>query len=162
MRTRQSTLSSFCSWLVKRGVIQADLVAAMNRPPDRMEPTRQVPTPALMDALIAAAQQRQCPRNIAIFLILRYTGTQRESVATLQVRHLDGTWGLRRVRVKGGQTRDIPLPESVMVYLHTYVEPLALAMGQIGPETPLFWSLWGRRIIGKSRAPMQGKNIWRL
>ena len=46
--------------------------------------------------------------------------------------------------MKGGQTRDIPLPESVMTYLHTYVERLALAMGQIGPETPLFWSLWGR------------------
>ena len=115
-----------------------------------------------MDALIAAAQQRQRPRDIAIFLIMRYTGMRRESVATLQVRHLDGTWGLRRVRVKGGQTRDIPLPESVMTYLHTYVERLTGAVGQIGPETPLFWSLWGRRTIGKSRAPMQGKNIWRL
>ena len=78
-----------------------------------------------MDALIAAAQQRQRPRDIAIFLIMRYTGMRRESVATLQVRHLDSTWGLRRVRVKGGQTRDIPLPGSVMAYLHVYVERLA-------------------------------------
>ncbi|HSF66128.1 MAG TPA: tyrosine-type recombinase/integrase [Nitrospiraceae bacterium] len=162
MRTRQSTLSSFCAWLVKRGVLPANPVAAMDRPPHRMELPRQVPTPALMDALIAAAQQRQRPRDIAIFLIMRYTGMRRESVATLQVRHLDGTWGLRRVRVKGGQTRDIPLPESVMAYLHAYVERLAHAVGQIGPETPLFWSLWGRRTIGKSRAPMKGKNIWRL
>ena len=162
MRSRQSTLSSFCAWLVKRSVLQANPVATMDRPPHRIEPPRQVPTPALMDALIAAAQQRQRPRDIAIFLIMRYTGMRRESVATLQVQHLDGTWGLRRVRVKGGQTRDIPLPESVMTYLHTYVERLALTMGQIGPETPLFWSLWGRRNVGKSRAPMQGKNIWRL
>jgi integrase/recombinase XerC len=162
MRSRQSTLSSFCGWLVKRGVLQANPVAAMDRPPHRMEPPLQVPTPALMDALIAAAQQRQRPRDIAIFLIMRYTGMRRESVATLQVRHLDGTWGLRRVRVKGGQTRDIPLPESVMAYLHAYVEWLTGTLGQIGPETPLFWSLWGRRTIGKSRAPMQGKNIWRL
>jgi site-specific recombinase XerC len=29
-------------------------------------------------------------------------------------------------------------------------------------ETPLFWSTWGRRIVGKTRAPMTGKNIWRL
>jgi hypothetical protein len=55
MRSRQSTLSSFCCWLVKRGVLQANPVAAMDRPPHRMEPPRQVPTPALMDALIAAA-----------------------------------------------------------------------------------------------------------
>jgi len=162
MRSRQSTLSSFCAWLVKRSVLQANPVATMDRPPHRMEPPRQVPTPALMDALIVAAQQRQRPRDIAIFLIMRYTGMRRESVATLQVQHLDSTWGLRRVRVKGGQTRDIPLPESVMAYLHAYVERLTGTLGQIGPETPLFWSLWGRRTIGKSRAPMQGKNIWRL
>ena len=49
-----------------------------------------------------------------------------------------------------------------MTYLQTYVERLTDAVGQIGPETPLFWSLWGRRTIGKSRAPMQSKNIWRL
>ena len=162
MRSRQSTLSSFCAWLVKRSVLQANPVATMDRPPHRMEPPRQVPTPALMDALIVAAQQRQRPRDIAIFLIMRYTGMRRESVATLQVQHLDSTWGLRRVRVKGGQTRDIPLPESVMAYLHAYVERLTGTLGQIGPEPPLFWSLWGRRTIGKSRAPMQGKNIWRL
>ena len=40
------------------------------------------------------------PRDVALFLILRYTGMRRESVATLQVRHLDGAWGLRGVRVK--------------------------------------------------------------
>jgi len=33
---------------------------------------------------------------------------------------------------------------------------------RLGPETPLFWSTWGRRVIGKTRAPMIGKNIWRL
>jgi site-specific recombinase XerC len=146
MRSRQSTLSSFYCWLVKRGMFQANPVAAMDRPPHRMEPPRQVPTPALMDALIAAAKQCQQPPDIAIFLIMWCTGMRRESVATLKVRHLDGTWGLRRVRVKGGQTWDIPLPESVMT--HTYVELLAHVMGQIGPETPLLWSLWGRRIIG--------------
>jgi len=29
-------------------------------------------------------------------------------------------------------------------------------------DTPLFWSSWGRRGIGKARQPMTGKNIWRL
>ena len=37
MRSRQSTLSSFCAWLVKRGVLQANPVATMDRPPHRME-----------------------------------------------------------------------------------------------------------------------------
>ena len=38
MRSRQSTLSSFCCWLVKRGVLQLNPVAAMDQPPHRMEP----------------------------------------------------------------------------------------------------------------------------
>ncbi len=68
------------------------------------------------------AKARRRPRDVAIFLILRFTGMRRESVATLQVHHLDGRWGLRGVRVKGGKTRDIPLPAVVMQFLQTYVE----------------------------------------
>jgi len=163
MRTRQSTLSSFCTWLVKREALQVNPVASMDRPPHRVEPPKQVPTPGLMDALIEAARNRQRPRDVAIFLILRFTGMRRASVATLQARHLDGLWGLRRVRVKGGRTRDIPLPEPVMRYLHAYVEQwLAPTVETLTPETPLFWSVWGRRVIGLHRAPMTGKNIWRL
>ena len=30
------------------------------------------------------------------------------------------------------------------------------------PDTPLFWSSWGRRSVGRVRQPMAGKNIWRL
>lgn len=101
MRSRQSTVSSFCTWLVKRGVLAGNPVSGMDRPPHRLEPPKQVPTPSLMDALIETAKRRQRPRDVAIFLILRYTGMRRESVATLHVRHLDGLWGLRGVRVEG-------------------------------------------------------------
>jgi integrase/recombinase XerC len=163
MRIRQSTLSSFCTWLVKREALPANPIIGMDRPPHPIEPPKQVPSPGLMDALIEAARKRQRPRDMAIFLILRYTGMRRESVATLQARHLDALWGLRRVRVKGGRTRDIPLPDPVMRYLHAYVEQcVAPTVGTLTPETPLFWSVWGRRSVGKYRAPMTGKNIWRL
>ncbi len=163
MRTRQSTLSSFCTWLVKREALQANPVAGMDRPPHRIEAPKQVPTPSLMDALIETARKRQRPRDVAIFLIMRFTGMRRGSVATLQARHLDGMWGLRRVRVKGGRTRDIPLPEPVMRYLHAYVEQVvAPSVTRLMPETPIFWSVWGRRSVGMHRAPMTGKNIWRL
>jgi integrase/recombinase XerC len=163
MRSRQSTVSSFCTWLVKRHVIPANPVMGMDRPPHRVEPPTQVPTASLMDRLVQTAQRRQRPRDVAVFLILRYTGMRRESVATLQARHLDGLWGLRGVRVKGGKTRDIPLPESVMRYLHTYLKQIvAPKVGFVTPETPLFWSTWGKRGIGTHRSPMTGKNIWRL
>jgi hypothetical protein len=47
--------------------------------------------------------------------------------------------------------------------LHTYVEQIvAPSVTRLAPETPLFWSVWGRRSIGMHRAPMTGKNIWRL
>jgi integrase/recombinase XerC len=163
MRVRQSTVSSFCAWLVKREVLAANPVAQLERPPHHTEPPKQVPGPAIMDALVEAAKARRRPRDVAVFLILRYTGMRRESVATLRVQHLDGVWGLRGVRVKGGKTRDIPLPAAVMQFLQVYVERVLGAVGErVDPETPLFWSTWGRRGVGKTRAPMTGKNIWRL
>ena len=162
MRVRQSTLSSFCAWLVKRDVLAANPVAKLERPPHHREPPTQVPGTAIMDALVEAAKTRRRPRDVAIFLILRYTGMRRESVATLRVQHLDGTWGLRGVKVKGGKTRDIPLPAAVMKFLQAYVQRVLVRADTIGPETPLFWSTWGRRVVGKTRAPTTGKNIWRL
>lgn len=163
MRTRQATLSSLCAWLVKRAILTTNPVAKMDRPPHRSAPPTQVPSGALMDALIAAAQQRERPRDLALFLILRYSGMRRESVATLRVRHLDGTWGLRGVLVKGGRTRDIPLPAAVMQFLWSYVEQVLCLQGAaLDADMPIFWSSWGRRGVGKVRQPMTGKNIWRL
>jgi integrase/recombinase XerC len=122
-----------------------------------------VPGPAIMDALIEAAKQPRRPRDVAIFLILRYTGMRRESVATLRVRHLDDRWGLRGPPVKGGKMRDIPLPSAVMEFLEAYVERvLVKQVERVTAETPLFWSTWGRRAVGKTRAPMTGRNVWRL
>ena len=162
MRMRQSAVSSFCAWLVKRQVLTANPVARLDRPPHRREAPTQVPAPALMDALVRAARQRERPRDTALFLILRYTGMRRESVARLQVRHLDPQWGLHGVRVKGGTLRDIPLPSAVARYLEEYVEQvLGKALDAVTPETPLFWSTWGRRSGGKTRAPMTGQNVWR-
>jgi site-specific recombinase XerD len=106
-----------------------------------------------MDTLVEAARARGQPRDLAIFLLLRFTGMRRGTVAGLRVRHLDDEWGLRGVRVKGGKTQDIPLPAIVMRFLQTYVQRVL---------APLFWSTWGRRVVGKTRAPMTGKNIWRL
>src|SRR5215813_6153048 len=100
MRVRLSTVSSFCTWLVKREILIANPVAKLERPPHHREPPKQVPSTSLMDALIEAAKARRRPRDVAIFMILRYTGMRRESVATLRMHHLDGTWGPRGVRVK--------------------------------------------------------------
>jgi integrase/recombinase XerD len=116
-----------------------------------------------MDALIQATKERHRPRDLAIFLILRYTGMRRESVATLRVRNLDPEWDLRNVREKGGKTRDIPLPQAVTQFLISYVDRhLPTLLQPATPDTPLFWSSWGQRRQGKFRRPIAGKNIWRL
>jgi integrase/recombinase XerC len=162
LRVRQASLSSCCNWLVKRGHLLANPILQMDRPPQqRVQPV--VPAASLMDRLVQAAQERGRPRDVALFLLLRYTGMRRESVATLRVGHLDGDWGLRGVRTKGGTTRDIPVPATVMRCLQTYVQAvLASQPGGVTAATPLFWSSWGRRVVGKIRQPMTGKNIWRL
>ncbi len=163
MRVRQSTLSSLCAWLVKRGHLETNPVARLDRPPHRREAPRQVPGSAIMDALVQAARRRQRPRDLAIFLILRYTGMRRESVATVRVRNLDRGWGLRNVPVKGGKTRDIPMPTIVMQYLESYVaQYLPTVVETVTADTPLFWSTYGQRQQGTIRRPMEGKNIWRL
>src|SRR5690242_18119378 len=116
-----------------------------------------------MDQLIRAARERKRPRDLAIFTIIRYTGMRRGSVAGLCVRNLYDGWGLRGVPVKGGKTRDSPLPAVVMEYLRCYVsEVLAKENGSVTPDTPLFWSSWGQRHRGKVRQPMTGQNIWLL
>jgi integrase len=44
-----------------------------------------------------------------------------------------------------------------------YVEHiLARYVSRIESDTPLSWSSWGRRGVGKTKAPMTGKNVWRL
>jgi site-specific recombinase XerC len=53
MRARQSTLASFCAWVVKRGPLIANPVAQTDRPPHRREAPRQVPGSAIMAVLIA-------------------------------------------------------------------------------------------------------------
>ena len=95
--------------------------------------------------------------------MLRFTGMRRGAVASLRVRHLDDTWGLRGVRQKGGKTQDIPLPAAVTRFLRVYVDQVLAAEGEAPtPDTPLFWSTWGKRAIGRTRAPMTPKNRWRL
>ena len=163
IRSRQSTLSSLCTWLVKRETLRENPVAKLDRPRYERTPPTQVPGAELMDALIAAAKHRKRPRDIAIFPILRYTGMRRESVASLRVRHLDGEWGLRGVHVKGGKTRDIPVPSVVMKFLQTYVERvLAAEIDAVTPDTPLFWSRWPAKNGVRRVMPIHGKNIWRL
>ena len=123
----------------------------------------EMPGPDIMDRLIRAARERQRPRDLVMFSIMRYTGMRRGSVAGLCVRNLYGAWGLRGVAMKGGTTRDIPLPGAVMELLHGYVRAILEAeTGSVTPSTPLFWSSWGRRHHGKVREPMTGQNIWRL
>lgn len=163
MRARQSTLSSFCAWLVRRDALPFNPVAKLERPRHERMPPRQVPGPAIMDALVTAAKERRRPRDVALFLILRYTGMRRESVVTLRVKNLDGDWGLRGVPVKGGTTRDIPLPSVVMRVLHGYVEHVVgPEVQEMGPDTPLFWSKWPGRRGTRRHVPMTGKNLWRL
>jgi site-specific recombinase XerD len=88
---------------------------------------------------------------------------RRESVASLRVRHLHAVLGLRGVYVKGGKTRDIPLPSVVMKFLETHVERvLTPEVGDVTPDTPLFWSRWAGRRRMRRVMPIHGKNIWRL
>src|SRR2546422_827464 len=83
MRSRQSTLSSFCSWLVKRESLAENPVAKLDRPPHERTPPKQVPGAELMDALVEAAKQRKRPRGPPVFPILASPGMPPEAGASL-------------------------------------------------------------------------------
>ena len=101
------------------------------------------------------------PLAVAIFQASQHRN--KAPLAALRVRNLDPEWGLRGVRVKGGKAQDVPLPGTVSRFLGAYVERvLGRECENLAGGTPLFWSTWGRRPVGKTRAPMTGKNIWRL
>src|SRR5215468_7106658 len=55
-------------------ILSVNLVAHLDRPPHAREAPTQVPEPAIMDALARVAKARRRPRDVAIFLIFRYTG----------------------------------------------------------------------------------------
>ncbi len=62
---------------------------------------------------------------------------------------------------KGAVARTSRLPAVVSQFLQVYVERmLAQECAGLTSETALFWSTWGRRVVGKTRAPMTRKNIW--
>ena len=66
-------------------------------------------------------------------------------------------------RSRKQQREELAIAQSPDETLQQYVQRvLSTERGPVSPETPLFWSTWGRRIVGKTRAPMTGKNIWRL
>jgi predicted YcjX-like family ATPase len=45
--------------------------------------------------------------------------------------------GLRGVKVKGGKTRDIPLPAAVMTFLQAYVQRALARVETVGPAAVL-------------------------
>ena len=99
---------------------------------------------------------------MAIFLVLRYSGMRRESVATLRVRNLDRGWGLRNVPVKGGKTRDIPLPAAVMQYLDRYVSQYLPPKSMTSSPTRGVLVYLRAAASGARAATDEGKNVWRL
>ena len=55
------------------------------------------------------------------------------------------------------------MPAIVMQFLAAYVKRVLIPETErVTPDTPLFWSTWGRKRVGKVRQPMTGKNVWRL
>jgi site-specific recombinase XerD len=74
--------------------------------------------------------------------------------------------GLRERAVLILQFREqarVLVPAAVMQYLSSYVSQyLPSEVEEVKPDTPLFWSTYGRRHQGIVRQPMEGKNVWRL
>ena len=163
LRTRQATLSSLCTWLVKRDILMSNPVAKMDRPPHRSEPPTQVPSSALMDALIDAARRRQRPGIWPSFSScgIPACGGNPSPPCGSGISMRRGGCGVSWSKGAGHGTFHCHV-RSWNFSGPTSSRCSSPQVSALDADTPLFWSTWGRRGTGKTRQPMTGKNIWRL
>jgi integrase/recombinase XerD len=141
-----SALRSFLHYARYRGDIALDLAAAV--PIVANWSMTSIPRAISTDhvrQLLASIDRRTAlgRRDYAILLLLARLGLRAGEVAFLELDDIDWNTGQLRVRAKGGQRNDLPLPEEVG-------EAIAAYLSSSRPCSP------SRRVFLRAKAPMRG------
>lgn len=121
-----SAISSFCSFLLKRGVIDSNPVRKVPRP--RM--SKKLPHFYTEGALAGYLELKNddenflATRNRIMVLILYSTGIRRAELASLRISDWDRERGMIRVRGKGDKEREIPVTQELARSLNSYITEL--------------------------------------
>ena len=138
MNLRLSALSSFCSWLVRGGVLESNPVRKVYRPRED-RPLPQFYTQPSMETYFEQSGQQATEdagaapdgkepfkelRERMIILLLYSTGMRRGELCTLKVSDFDRARQVVRVTGKGDKTREIPVPDRICQEIVLYLERL--------------------------------------
>ena len=121
-----SAISSYCNFLVKRGVIKANPVKRVQRPKE----VKRLPefyTTSAMDSYFNSEFERDdlfALRDRLVVTTLYCTGMRRAELASLRISDWDRSRSIFRVTGKGDKVREIPVPDSLVPHLDTYLSML--------------------------------------
>jgi len=117
---RLSALSSFCYYLVKKGVLADNPLKLLIRP----KKGRRIPEFYSQDSINAWIDHKEVsPTPVSVMIHLLYaTGIRRAELTGIRVRDLDFERSLLRVRGKGNKERDVPLSADMVRDLQRFLE----------------------------------------
>lgn len=145
-----STWNQFMTHLVAEEIVEGNPMAAIHRParPERSpKPLDGENTPEdLLQATLTPRENARHPwpeRDLAVIATLLVTGLRSAELLALRINSIQGLPGERRIHViagKGGQSRSIPIEESLHDIIESYLTTRRerLHRNRIGRTDPLF------------------------
>ncbi len=117
-----SSLSSYCSFLLKQGLLKENPVKKIIRPRERKHLPEFYEKEALEEYFSKELQPGYAPlRNRLIIMMLYATGMRRAEIAGLKLQDIDTGRKILKITGKGNKEREIPviplLYENILVYL---------------------------------------------
>jgi integrase/recombinase XerC len=146
-----SALSSFSSFLVKRGLLTSNPVKKVVRPKqDKRLPHFFVPDALkhyfeIREGEVEGEESYIHLRNRMIIMVLYSAGIRRSELCTVKTSDFDHSRGVLRVVGKGDKEREIPLPALVCEYILLYLNRLNSEFGITG-DSYLFLSDKGSKL----------------
>lgn len=138
-----SALSSYCSWLLKRDLLDSNPVKKISRPKENKRLPSFYTQSALdrffaqsgLDGTAESVQKLSFHkyRNLVLLLLIYSTGMRRSEVVALRKEDFDPNRRLFRVVGKGDKLREIPIPISVCEEILLYLERIKNEFPEIDP-----------------------------
>ncbi|MDD2490893.1 MAG: tyrosine-type recombinase/integrase [Bacteroidales bacterium] len=118
-----SAISSFCNYLVKRGVVSSNPVKKVPRPKTSKMLPHFYTEGALASYLESKVEEGNflAMRNRVMVLVLYSTGMRRAELATLRISDWDRGRRMIKVRGKGDKEREVPVTGELSKSLNVYL-----------------------------------------
>jgi integrase/recombinase XerC len=149
LRRKLAALRSFFRFLVREGVVRANMARLLATPKVHQTVPRVMTaeqTNNLLDASAGRSERSQLPRDIAILEALYGCGMRVSELVGLNLEDVDFTERWLRVRGKGRKERQIPIPSKAASALESYLATRTPAPG----ETAVFLNRKGFRLTDRS------------